>query len=246
MGLMMLNSDKFLDTFSKIEKWLQREAHADRTFTFYQLIDRATSKNRAVKYYRDDLKEFADLRNAIVHERTDGHVIAEPNDRAVAEFDEIGTQLLDPPKVIPNFQKTVETLEATDSVGKAVTTILNGSFSQLPIVSDGKVIDLLTSETVVRWLASEVSNDLISLLESKIEQVLLHTEDPEHYCFLPRTASLHEVLFQFEDFESRGKNLNAILITHGGKPNQSLLGIITVYDLPEILKTINPKRVSST
>jgi len=120
-----------------------------------------------------------------------------------------------------------------------------GSFSQLPIRSDGKVFALLTSETVVRWLASELHNDLISLSETKIEVVLPHTEDQEHYCFLSRRATLQDALSRFEDFTSRGKDLDAVLITENGRPDQNLVGILTVYDLPEILETLGLRRMSA-
>jgi CBS domain-containing protein len=192
------------------------------------------------------LKEFADLRNAIVHERTDGHVIAEPNDRALAELDRLRTALMNPPTVIPKFQITVRSRTLTDSVGEAVTDMRNGSFSQLPILTGGRVVALLTAETGVRWLASEVMNELVSPWETKIEQVLPHTEDLEHYCFLSRRATLLDALSQFEDFAARGKDLDAILISHNGKPEQELLGILTLYDLPAILEATGLKRVSAT
>lgn len=241
----MLNSNAFLEIFSAIEKWLRQQADADRSVSFDQLVERAASRNRAVHRYKDDLKEFADLRNAIVHERTDGRVIAEPNDRALLEFERIRRVLLNPPAVIPRFQVAVRSRSTDDSVGVAVTDMRNGSFSQLPVLSEGRVVALLTAETVVRWLASEVSNELVSLWDTKIETVLPHTEDQEHYCFLPRRATLLDALARFEDFASRGKDLDAILLSQDGRSEQQLLGILTVYDLPSILETLGLRRVSA-
>lgn len=134
---------------------------------------------------------------------------------------------------------------AEEPVGQAVADMRTGSFSQLPVLSEGKVIALLTAETIVRWLASEVSNDLVSLLDTKIEAVLPHTEEQEHYCFLPRQATLQDAVARFEDFTARGKDLDAILISQDGKPDQKLLGILTVYDLPAILETLGLRRVSA-
>ncbi len=242
----MLNSDAFLAIFSAIESWLRQQVDADRSASFYQLVDRVATRNRAVARYRDDLKEFADLRNAIVHERSDGHVIAEPNERALADFERIRGALLNPPAVIPQFQISVKSRTTTDSVGDAVTDMRNGSFSQLPILSDGNVVALLTAETVVRWLASEVHNELVSPWETKIQLVLPHTEDADHYCFLSRRATLLDALSKFEDFAARGKDLDAILISQDGKPEQQLLGILTIYDLPAILEALGLKRVSAT
>lgn len=241
----MRNSDAFLDVFSELEKWLRSTAGADRSASFYKLVEQVSRAHAAVRRYKDDLKEYADLRNAIVHERTDSHVIAEPNDRALEDFRRIRTSLLQPPKVIPQFQRSVKLRAATEAIGGAVSDMRNGSFSQLPVLLDGNVVALLTAETVVRWLASEVSNDVVSLMDTEIRTVLGHVEDKDHYCFLARGASLHEAISRFEDFTSRGKDLDAILITESGQADQKLLGILTVYDLPAILETLGLRSMSA-
>lgn len=72
----MLNSDRFLNAFSSIEQQLRKITRRGKETRFYQLVDEASASTPAVASYKDDLKEFADLRNAIVHERGDGRVIA--------------------------------------------------------------------------------------------------------------------------------------------------------------------------
>lgn len=244
---MTRNSDEFLASFSIIEKWLRRQAGVDRHTPFFQLVDQVSSKSKIIRRYKDDLKEFGDLRNAIVHERTDCHVIAEPNVRAVTDIKRIEGAILDPPLVVPMFQLLVRTRRECESVGKAVTDMRTGSFSQLPILSnDNRLVAVLTSETVARWLASEFTNDLVSLLDTKIESVIPHAEDTDHYCILSRSATLFDALAKFEEFASRGKDLDAVIITNDGKPDQKLLGIITVYDLPKILAEIGLKGISTS
>ena len=238
----MANSDTFLAIFSELESWMRQQTDADRSTPFYRLIDRASQNNRAIGRYRDDLKEFADLRNAIVHERSDGHVIAEPNARALADFQRIRNALIVPPMVLPMFSSTVVVRAASDSVGVAVTDMRFGSFSQLPILSEGKVVALLTAETIVRWLATELKSDIASPWETKLSAVIGHAEHTDHFCFLSRRSTLLDALFQFEDFSARGRTLDAILISEGGKPEQKLLGILTIFDLPAILEALGLQR----
>jgi CBS domain-containing protein len=241
----MLNSEVFLQIFSEIEKCLRTQVAGERTDSFYSVIERASSANQIVRRYKDDLKEFADLRNAIVHERSDGHVIAEPNDRAISSFRKVRAALLDPPRVLPQFSREVYACKADDTIGKVVAAMRQGSFSQVPILGDGKVISLLTSETVVRWLGSEIENELVSLSDTRIAAVIEHREESAHYCFLPRSATLFDVLTCFEKFIVAGNDLDAILISHDGKADQAMLGILTAYDLPEILKKLGLRRVST-
>jgi predicted nuclease of predicted toxin-antitoxin system len=123
------NSDTFLDSFTDIERHLRSLGNANRSTSFYQLVDTAARNDRVVARYSSDLKEYADLRNAIVHERSDGHVIAEPNDRAVADLSQLSTLLLNPPKVLPMFQTRVETRETSSPIGEAVQVMYRQSFS---------------------------------------------------------------------------------------------------------------------
>lgn len=239
----MKNSESFLVIFSEIEQWLRTQTGSDRSASFYELVSRAGDKSSAVRRHQVALKEYADLRNAITHERTDNHVIAEPNERAITDFLRIRNTLLQPAKLIPRFQRGVKARPSSDPIGHAIQDMQEGSFSQMPIINDDRVTSLLTTETVVRWLASEVKNELVSLLDTPISRVLPHVENTEHYCFMGRNESVHEAITRFEDFSSRGKDLDAILITNDGKPEQSLLGILTVYDLPDLLKEAGLNRL---
>ena len=241
---LMLNSKIFLDTYSDIESWLRKKAHSDRTVSFYQLVELGSKIDSSVRRYRDDLKEYADLRNAIVHERTDGRVIAEPNDIAVSHFNRIRGALLKPPTIIPKFHRKVFARDTGELVASAISDMRAGAFSQLPITNNGEVIELITSNTIVRWLAAEVKNDLVSLLETKIEVALKYVEDREHYCFLSRNATFQDAIDKFDNFASRGKILDAILITESGRGNQDLLGILTIFDLPDVLTELGLGKIS--
>ncbi|WP_261665290.1 hypothetical protein [Deinococcus sp. Marseille-Q6407] len=42
----------------------------------------------------------------------------------------------------------------------------------------------------------------------------------------------------FEEHTDRGKRLSAVLITQNGKETEGLLGIVTVYDLPEAIASL--------
>jgi predicted transcriptional regulator len=188
-----------------------------------------------VKRFRVDLKEYADLRNAIVHERSDGHVIAEPNDRAVQDIQRIESLILKPPIVIPLFQQKVQCLEESSSIGQAVSLMHKHSFSQIPITKSGSFLALLTANTVARWLGAQVDDDDFSADGTTIAKVLKYTEDPENHAFLSKGSTLFQVLERFDVFERRGKSLEAVLITEKGNKSEALLGILTVFDLPKVL-----------
>jgi len=247
----MLNSERFLQAFANIERWIRRITNCEKSVPFFQIVALAAERDPAVRWYQNDLKEFADLRNAIVHERTDGHPIAEPNSQAVKEIERMEAILTSPPKVLPLFRKEVVGVEFDDPVSRALAFMKTRAFSQLPVKRSGRFFGLLSANTVARWLGASVRDEIVSLTETKVGEVLAHTEDPENYVFLNGESSLFDVLTKFDDFESRGKPLDAILLTQSGKSGEQLLGIITVFDVPKImakLEAITPRhrRTSAT
>lgn len=234
----MLNSDRFLHAFNSIERYLRELTNQGKETRFYVLVNLAGNSNFAVRRFRNDLKEFADLRNAIVHERTDNHVLAEPNDQAVNEIERITSLLLNPPKVIPQFQSKVYTLLLNDSIAKAAETMFAKSYSQIPIYDTTVFVGLLTANTIVRWLGACVTEEIFSLTETSIANVLTYTEDKDNFSFLDRDTTMFEALERFQLYERKGKRLEAILITQTGKPSETLLGIITIWNLPKIHGTL--------
>ena len=73
----MDNAQRFLNAFAMIEKQLKQITGVTRYSRFYQLLNQASRSSGLVRKYEMELQEYADLRNAIVHQRSDeGHIIA--------------------------------------------------------------------------------------------------------------------------------------------------------------------------
>lgn len=236
----MTNADRFLGAYNEIDKYLRHLTRGDKSEGFYKLIEIASRSDRRVRQFSIDLKEFADLRNAIVHERTDEHIIAEPNERAVAKIVRLAQILMDPPKVFPLFGvDNLFTLQADLPIANAVTVMEEKSYSQVPIFVRDKFKGLLTSNTVARWLGASVEEEIFSLTETLISDVLVHTEDRDHVTILGRNSDIFEVVDMFRQRERQGKRLEAILITHSGNADETPIGLITTYDFPKLQEVLD-------
>lgn len=62
-----MTSSKRFDTDAAIDRYLREINKAGREISFVNLVDSAAQSDSAVRRHRDELKEFGDLRNAIVH-----------------------------------------------------------------------------------------------------------------------------------------------------------------------------------
>jgi predicted transcriptional regulator len=232
------NADQFLALYRRLENHLQKEQQEDATTTFRTLLSK--SENRAVNRYHHQLKRYGDLRNSIVHhEYEEKQPIADPRQDVIDEFREIVESVTNPPGLSP-FLREVYTATPSDDIGEVVEKMETENFSQMPIIQDEEVIAVLTTNTIARWVGAELHQDGSGLLvtETRVGDVLPHTEREDNYTFVPRTANLYEAYQAFQIEQNMRELPDAALITQNGRATESLLGIITPFDLPDLVRRL--------
>jgi hypothetical protein len=229
----MDRTQQFLNRFNELEQFLRDATNSKREVPFGGLIGRASSKNASVRRYERDLREFADLRNAIVHEHPRGHVIAEITDEALQLFSEIVDKITAPEKVLPLFQREIRVFTEEQPLVEAVRELWETGHSQV-IVRVDKMLTLLSTAGVTRWLGSQINGAAIDLAGATIGDALTF-EQEGGIAFLARTAPVDEARSLFLSFPSRRQQrLRAVVITEHGRPTEAPLGIITASDLVEL------------
>lgn len=232
------NAEKFLEAYRRLENLMRKQQQEDKHTSFSALVDK--SRDSVVQRYGRKLKRYADLRNAIVHhEYEDDHPIADPRTDVVESFQVIVEKVVDPPGLDP-FYSEVYTATPSDDIGMVVEKMEKANFSQMPIEDGGEVTAVLTTNTIARWIGAELHTDGEGLLvtETSVGDVLPHAEREDNYSFLPRSASLYEAHEKFQVSENLREPPDAVLITHNGRASESLLGIITPYDLPDLVSRL--------
>jgi hypothetical protein len=234
-------ADRYLDAFAAIEKQLRRLVEDDRRLTFYQLVDVAGRNVSVIRHYAVDLKEYADLRNALVHERGDGRPIAEPYVDTVAAIEAIRDVIARPPSLLAIVRpRHVEAAEVGEPIGVAVRRMAAHSFSQLPVKVEGAVAGLLTAEAIARWLAARLEYGIGLVEEEPVGEVMKEAEFTDTYRLVPRTMDVFEAIDLFTAASEQGRRLDALLITERGSPTERPLSIATPYDMPLLLRAARP------
>lgn len=234
----MSNAERFLNAYAAIEQKLQKMLDLKEHRRFSDMLDMGSRINPVVSCFKFDLKEYRDLRNAIVHDRADGKIIAEPNDETVASIEKIAGLLLEPPKVLPVFKKNVAVILAEEPLAKAIGTMSRLAYSQLPVVEHETVVAMLTSNMIIRWLGKNLPMASLDLKQILVSDLLRHTVQEDNFKVISAEASLFEALDLFCHYQAKKKKLEAILITRHGHPGEPLLGIITNRDLPLIQREL--------
>lgn len=232
----MRNSDYYLVSFNTIDKFLRGRVNSPNYIPFYRVVDLASEKNAAVRRYKDDLKEFANLRNAIVHERTDvTYVIAEPHDETVKKIQYIQNEVCKPQAVIPLFTREVIKFTIDDTLVDLLKTIKKYHYTQFPIYDANRFVGLLTENGITRWLTQGVDHGSISLSEIKLSDVFQFEREKNNFVFISKETDIYETQEIFKNMlDKSGPKLDAVLITYSGKQDEELIGIITAWDMINI------------
>ncbi len=240
------NAERFLNAFSAIEHEMKRILKLKNHRRFFELIDKSARVNPVIERYRFDLKEYGELRNAIVHDRSGGEVIAEPNDYAVNHIEQIAGLLLEPPKVAPLFLREVLTLSVNDPISRAIRELSRMSYTQVPVLDGEETICLLTSNMIVKWMGLSLADDTLDIDNTTLKDVVQRVSDEINYEVVSVNQSLFDIPDLFYRWQQDGKKLEAVLITRNGDLSEPLVGIITNRDLPVVHRSLEQNSEGSS
>lgn len=226
----MSNADVFLSHFHEIEKWVRKELDVDENRSFTDMI-RELRKYPLVNRFYDDLHQYASLRNAIVHTRKGGIPIAEPYEETVMQIERIKNELFNPKKIATS--PNIFTIKKETPLEDFLYQVAEKDYSQAPVVNDEfQIIEIITTNSVARWLAANIKNDLISIKDTTIGDILQHVEYKSNFKFISKFKTYYEAAAKFQDYAlNKGHNPDAIFVTDRGTSNEKLIGILCIEDL---------------
>lgn len=230
--------DKFLNEFCEIEKYLRSLTQNDENKSFHKLLDEAKCKNRVINRYIAELRSFAKLRNLLSHERFGGGHVATPSQQVVDKICELRCKVISQPKLFSLCSDDILSFDQSTSIQQVLLAMRKKDFSQVPISAGNELCGVLSANTISRWLGSDASDGLFCTSEVTIKEVMSHQEYSDNYVVLSKQETYGKAVAKFEKYTAHGKQLDAILVTHTGKPEQKLLGIITMADMPKIMSEL--------
>lgn len=227
-------SQRFEIAFNRVHKALSKMVKNVNGDIFSQLVAHGAKRHAIIRSYKDELFQFAKLRNAIVHEklRADFY-IAEPHREVVERIEEIATLLEKPVTALSISSRPVIYFNFHSFIKDVILAIHNNSYTKFPIYKDGTCIGILTSGAIMKWMAKHLSNDSIDLSNIRVGEGIPY--ETKHLIeFADQNCDIFAVEEKFEKRHAHGKKLEAVIITETGQIDEKPLGIITSWDLIEI------------
>jgi hypothetical protein len=232
-------SDQFLDCYNKIDKYLTDLDDFDFSTTYSQKVIKLAERNSVIRRFKNELLTYGKLRNAIVHNPKIGsEPIAEPHRDILSNLEKIYKEVTNPIKVFPKYKCKILGASNNEYINSIMQEMTLKSFSQFPVFEKDKVIELITTNTISRWLSNILETDGTLIIEQvRIKDLVPFIEFPKNYKFIAKNTNVYQAYDYFANciFEEK-RNLDVLFITDSGKDSEGLLGIITIEDIAQFAR----------
>ena len=232
------NATEFIASYNKIDAQLRELYGFKPSQPFTDVVRRSAEKNAIVRRYENELADYARLRNAIVHQSTDGRIIAVPCDDVVESIQLIERLLCSPPTVGETLQdKRIVSIEAEISLKQAVMLMARTGYSNIPVYRGKRMIGIANNRRILRELGGVLARGLSAdawLGGTAVSDILSESDLFVYYKYIGKKDSLQEIVDAFEE----NRKLLAVCVSENGRAGERVVNFITAADLPHINKLL--------
>jgi hypothetical protein len=224
---MTSNGDRFVTVYNEIDAFLRKKLGRDRSVGFSSVVIEAAKTTATARACKDDLLEYGELRNAIVHDRGRHAVLlADPREEIVKRLEKIWSQL-SRPKMLRSLPLPVplRIFQASELLPDALSYMRANDFSQI-VALHAEMHVILSAEGITHWLEAKSKEDIIELSEVTLCQVLkFEPKDTCTYLKSDDTVDYAREVFS----KDIGKRVFSALVTENGTPKQRPINIVTPW-----------------
>lgn len=236
------NYDKYQGEFNTLHEVLKNKLN-NKDRNFGRLIQYGKNNNdKVINNYYDELNFHREFRNILSHSHMRGKPpVAQPSDAVIEEIISLTNRINSPKKTSDLFLKDVTHFDYSDSLAKVLQFVNDNHYSQFPVFENTQLKGLITENGITQFLSRSVKDDVISISETIISDVIKLDEAKDSWEIVNSNTLLIDVKEIFNKKLNAGNSLFAILISNRGKNiknPEDIIGIITPWDLPMVLRNI--------
>lgn len=226
-------SERFETAFNRIHKVLKQTVKQADSDKFTELVYKGHN-HVLIRHYKEDLCQYAKLRNAIVHEKIDvDYYIAEPHLDVVEEIERIADEFEEPRTGLSISTKEVYYFYEDDHLKDVLSCMKKTGHTRFPIYNkEDKYRWLLTTKEIISWLTNQFDNPKMDLEKVKVKE--LYQKDEKRVVFVSQNTTVFEIEDIYDEDEGNTDKIEAIIITATGQKTEKPNGIITSWDLLEV------------
>lgn len=223
-------SKRFISAYNTIDKQLRSLYNIRANASFSETVRIASSKNALIRKYENDLADYGRLRNAIVHNSNTDMVIAEPHASVVDKIEHIAEALSQPPSALKTVAKKAVCVDAGKPVGQVMQLMARGSFSNVPVLKQGKIIGVASAKCIVEFIAQALYDGTADTVYDRCVEQTLKPGSGNHYVIVKKNVTVEEALQSF----TSNRKLRLMILTDDGTQNSDVAGVVSTGDIIDI------------
>ncbi|WP_208560374.1 CBS domain-containing protein [Marinilactibacillus kalidii] len=234
------NVREFIHVFNELQKVVAKKIGSDPDTNFGSLLYEAEGKqDKVVINYKRKLDLYREFRNLLVHSTINEHEsIANPSPSLIEEMRVVMKKIQYPKTVSDLFLEKVITFKKEDPFSKVLKAIEENQYSQFPVFQGEKMVGIISENGITNFLARSIQDDLITISQTTVADILENDEEKHAYEIIPKDMSIFEIESIYSKKIKEGIVAYFLLITNQEqvKHPDDLIGIITPWDMPEIIE----------
>lgn len=229
--------DAFIRIYNDLDKEIRKVLKLDNNMSHVRALDILAKRNELIARNLDVLKQYARLRNCIVHD-TISEIkgpIAVPLPEVLERYNSILNRFKNPLTAYDICTHRSKMLVASlDSLAIDIMQAMEESLiSRVPILEDEKVVGIFNGNVLIRYVAS-TKECLIShhTVMNELRQFTnLDSHRKEEFDFIDKNLNIYDTERYFKKRNKNNHKLVALFITSDGTEQGKLLGLLTEWDL---------------
>lgn len=226
-------AEEFLDLYRRLETAAERLTGTDsRTSSVMKL-----SRHRDFQKYREELDYARQVRNLLTHEaKLNGQYGVVPSDNLLRFMEKLVTRLENPPLVshVMTPASRLLSVKSGQKVLPLMKEMEGRGLSHVPLLKNGRVMGVFSLDTVFHWILDQnapFTED--TPIEELADYLPLACHSGQSYVFVPPSLTTGDAKDLFDKAYDRNCKIKLLLVTHNGKSDGNLLGVVSPYDLLE-------------
>lgn len=206
----MTRAEEYRIEFNKLETMLKKRANARSEESISSVVSSLVNihKDRVVRQFERDIRQFIELRNAIIHQSTD-RAIAEPYEETVTALRQLVVNIEQPKTAWDIATTELIKVGLDDNLSEVVRQMAQMHITSLPIVEDKRVIGFVSESTVVKIVDKAFEHGGALIDEAKIKDVAYdkpYGDDSDVYAFVTRKVTVYEIEDMFNNAIKRASD----------------------------------------
>ena len=229
--------DEFIRIYNDLDREIKKVQKIDNRIAHMKALDIVSKKSDLIARNLDVLKQYARLRNCLVHDTVSGvgEPIAVPLPEVIERYQSILSRFKNPLTVYDICTHRSKMLVAAPKslaidIMQAMENLL---ISRVPIIENESVIGVFSGSVLIHYLASTkkclISNHTVMNELIKFTSLDCHTK--EQFDFVDKTLNVYDAEKYFRKRNKNNHKLVALFITSDGSREGKLLGLLTEWDL---------------